>query len=209
MTWIKICGLTRYEDASMAVELGANAVGYIFADSKRQVKKESIKKINSRLPADVEKIGIFVNEKADIVCEIANYCGLTGLQFHGDESAEYCSRFERYKVIKAFRVPNEQSWEIKEEYLSEKAIDYFLFDTYVPGLKGGTGMSFTWDLVTAKSWPKPIIIAGGISLENITTALGLGDVYGIDICSGVEIRPGLKDERKLKQLFDVVSNSRV
>lgn len=203
MVWKKICGITNYDDAKLAVSLGTDAVGYIFAESKRKADRDLVKRINMRLPPKIEKIGVFVDEKEDVVHETAEYCCLTGLQFHGNESVEYCKRFDRYKVIKSFLVNKELGWDNISSY-GEKAIDYFLFDTYISGQQGGTGKAFPWSILEGKSWSKPVIIAGGINSNNVLKVSALENVFGIDVCSGVEASPGKKDREKLIRLFQYI-----
>lgn len=205
MTWIKICGITNPLDAQEAVLLGADALGFIFADSKRKVKPQAAKEIIDLLPGHVEKIGVFLDEKAQEVEAVARFCGLTGLQLHGRESPEYCKGFAQYKVIKAFRVNDRMGWEEIGPYAAAGVVDRILLDTYVEGVPGGTGKTFPWRLVPqlGKSLTRdmPVIVAGGINPLNVLQAIKEANPFGIDVGSGVERQAGVKDHEKLKQLI--------
>lgn len=209
MTWIKICGITNVEDALAVTSLGADAVGFIFAPSKRRVEKETVRKIVECLPKNIEKIGVFVDERREKVEEIASFCGLTGLQFHGQESLEYCNSFKGYKVIKAIRVDEFKGFLEANLYLENKKIDKVLLDTYVKGIKGGTGKTFPWYLVNENIKCKDkIIVAGGITPRNILDLKRQVNPFGIDVSSGVEESFGKKDKEKLKLLFEEVKSWR-
>jgi len=187
----------------MVVSLGADALGFIFAPSKRLVKPEKVKNIVAGLPQSVEKIGVFLNHKVEEVVEIAEFCGLTGLQFHGEEPPAYCKKFiSCYQVIKAFRVDKQTGWDKIAPYLEGNAINRILLDTYVPGVPGGTGKAFAWEIVTTQNWEGvPVILAGGINPSNVKQAIKTANPFGIDVGSSVESEPGEKDADKLKQLF--------
>ncbi|WP_028306444.1 phosphoribosylanthranilate isomerase [Desulfitibacter alkalitolerans] len=211
MTWIKICGITNLLDAQEAVLLGADALGFIFADSKRKVKPQAAKEIIDLLPGHVEKIGVFLDEKAQEVEAAARFCGLTGLQLHGSESPKYCKGFAQYKVIKAFRVNERMGWEEIGPYAASGVVDRILLDTYVEGIPGGTGKTFPWRLVPQlrKSLTRdmPVIAAGGINPLNVLQAIKEANPFGIDVGSGVERQAGVKDHEKLKQLIYQVKKS--
>jgi len=206
LTWIKICGITRLEDAKKAAALGVDALGFIFAPSKRRVEPETVREIIACLPEKTEKIGVFIDRKAEEVKEIAKFCGLTGLQFHGSESPGYCKSFSEYKVIKAFRVDAHRGWGEILPYIRDNAVDRILLDTYVEGVPGGTGKTFPWELVKIhKNWGEvPLIIAGGIKPSNVQRVIKEVNPFGIDVGSGVESRPGKKDEKKLKEFMEKV-----
>lgn len=198
----KICGFTNQEDAQAAVALGINVLGFIFAESKRQVEAEKVKDIIKSLPPGVEKIGVFVDEKPEIVKQTAEYCGLTGLQFHGNEAVEYCQAFVDYFIIKAFRIKEERDLEKIGPYLACKEVDMILLDTFVEGIPGGTGKTFPWALAQriAKEGDKLVVMAGGITPENVSLAVKTSKVIGIDVCSGVERRPGKKNIQRMADL---------
>ncbi|WP_243270083.1 phosphoribosylanthranilate isomerase [Thermanaerosceptrum fracticalcis] len=202
MVWIKICGITNLADAETATAFGANALGFVFAPSKRKVEPDTARQIIKALPPEVEKIGVFVNEEVARVKEIANYCGLTGLQLHGEESPDYCSYFRNYDVIKAFRVSNYIDWQSIKPYVVNQCINKILLDTYVPQQLGGTGKTFPWEIVGEQEWEVPVIIAGGLNAGNAALAVRLGKPFGVDVASGVEKEPGKKDPVKLKAFIE-------
>lgn len=210
MTWIKICGITNLLDAQQAVSLGADALGFIFAESKRRINPQAAKEIIGLLPEQVEKIGVFFNEEPREVENVAKFCGLTGLQFHGSETPKYCKAFVHYKVIKAFRIYKHIDWEKIIPYAASGAVDRILLDTYVKGVPGGTGKTFPWRLVSHLrknlSQDLPIIVAGGINPLNVLQAIKEAKPFGIDVGSGVERQAGVKDHEKLKQLIHQVKN---
>lgn len=196
MTRIKVCGITNLKDAECGVELGVDSLGFIFAPSPRQAKPKQVKNIIERLPPFINQTGVFVNEEISKVQEIADYCGLDTLQFHGEESPKYCRRFENRKVIKAFRV--QQNLDL--EQLTAYEVAGYLLDTYVSGQAGGTGETFNWDLALQAKQVGNIILAGGLNPANITGAIKHVAPYGVDVNSGVEQEPGLKDKEKLNKL---------
>lgn len=194
MVKIKICGIKNVQEAALAVEAGADAIGFVMAESPRRVTPEEVEMISRGIPPFVSKVGVFVNEDPPVVKEIADRCGLDVLQFHGQEPPSSLEGF-RQKVIKAFSLKDEESlWEL-ERY--EAAADAFLLDTYVPGVPGGTGKTFHWSLVEKIRCSKPIILAGGLNIDNIMTALQQVNPYGVDVSSGVEDEKG-KDPIKMK-----------
>lgn len=207
MTWIKICGITNLADAQLAVSFGVNALGFIFASSKRQVTGETVREIVSLLPQKVEKIGVFLDQAEEEVKGIAGSCGLTGVQFHGSEPPEYCKKFSGYRVIKAFRVNESIGWDKIAPYMGNQAINNILLDTFVPGVPGGTGRTFPWRLV--REWNffgVPVIVAGGINPSNVVRAVTEAQPFGIDVGSGVEQEPGRKEPDKLRELVNKVKN---
>jgi phosphoribosylanthranilate isomerase len=160
MNRVKICGITSSSDASQAAYQGAWALGFIFnKKSKRDIGAFKAKKIISELPPFVTPVGVFVNQKEGAVRQIAEFCGLRALQFHGEETPAYCKRFSEYRVIKAFRIKDELNLNLIRDY--KPVVSAFLFDTFVDGEHGGTGKTFDWNLVKpAKDFGKPIIISG-------------------------------------------------
>lgn len=200
--WLKICGITNLEDAQMAAQLGADALGFIFAESPRQVKPQTVKEIIAKLPTHVMKVGVFVNEKNDKVAQLAEYCNLTAIQLHGEERPEDCLALDKYQIIKAFRVKEGLKEEIKP-FLKMKCIDKILLDTYVPKKRGGTGKTFAWETVREINWGDvPVIIAGGLTPDNVLEAISIARPFGIDVCSGVEKEPGKKEFTKLQNLME-------
>jgi phosphoribosylanthranilate isomerase len=192
---VKICGITHPEDALEAVEAGADALGFMFYErSPRHVDLAEAGDIARRLPPFVAKVGVFVNPTADYVRQAIAQSGLDTLQFHGEESSDFCSQFG-LKVIKAFRVSDASLLPALLAY----ATDAWLLDSYVPGQLGGTGECFNWDLaLEAKSHGRPIILAGGLTPENVAEAVRRVRPFGVDVSSGVESAPGEKDADKMR-----------
>lgn len=192
---IKICGVTNVEAALAAAEAGADAVGFVFAPSRRQVDKGIAREICDNLPPFVSKVGVFVDEAAEKVAELAAYCGLDVLQFHGNESPAYCGQFTQ-KIIRGVRVKH-------AGVLAELAAfpDCTpLLDSYTAGEMGGTGSVFSWDLAVDIAKTRKIILAGGLNEENILEAIMQVKPYGVDISSGVETN-GQKDIAKIKRFI--------
>ena len=191
---VKVCGTTRLKDALLAVECGADAIGFIFyKKSPRYVTAKTAKEICSKLPPFVHRVGVFVNETADKINRIADRCGLDAVQLHGDESPAFCKKIKR-RVIKVVRVKNTAS--LKE--MSRYAVDAFLLDTYKEHQWGGTGKVFDWELATRAKKYGPVILAGGLNPGNVKEAIQKVQPYGVDVSSGVEQSPGKKDPRKVK-----------
>lgn len=203
MVRVKICGITNLEDARLAVELGADALGFIFAESPRHITAEKAKAIILTLPPFVSKVGVFVNEEKGRVKEIASICGLDTLQFHGDEPPLYCQDFEE-KIIKAFRIGKAFDLSI----LSQYRVDAFLLDTFTSDAFGGTGKAFDWNVAAEAKKYGPIILSGGLTAENVAEAIRLVQPYAADVSSGVEEQPGKKDRAKLKAFFESVAKVR-
>lgn len=199
MVLIKICGITSREDALLAVELGADALGFIFTNSPRRVTPEEAAAVTSVLPPTVCKIGVFLDQQEEEVKSIADSCGLDGLQFHGRETPAYCGKFTQ-KVIKAFRIRD--IGDLKA--LSLYDVDALLLDSYDEKLPGGTGKSFDWNLaVEAKRYGK-IILSGGLNPKNVFSAVQTVRPYAVDVSSGVETLPGKKDAVRLRAFIEEV-----
>ena len=200
MTKIKICGITNYDDAMAAVDAGADALGFIFAKSPRQVEPEQARDIIMKLPPFVKTVGVFVNEDNKRINELINYCGIDNVQLHGDENPETCKMFMP-RSIKALKIKDESSIEQCDRY--NETVKAFLLDTYSKTAEGGTGKTFNWDLaLKVKKLGIPIILAGGISPSNINEAIEKVKPYAIDLSSGVEERPGKKDHALIKNFFE-------
>ncbi|MCK4905078.1 phosphoribosylanthranilate isomerase [bacterium] len=201
-TKIKICGITNLEDALLASSLGVDALGFVFTKSKRRITAVDASQIIDELPQSVLKIGVFVNEEEQRVREILQVCRLNMIQFHGDESPEYILKF-REEVIKSFRIKNGNSLKNIPKY---KTIAYLL-DAYSQEGYGGTGETFNWDLaVKAKKFGR-IILAGGLTPDNVVEAIKKVQPYGVDVSSGVESYPGKKDPKKLEEFVKRVRES--
>ena len=179
-TKIKICGITRLEDALLAADLGADALGFIFAESPRQVIPETAREIISLLPPFVNSVGVFVDEEQESVREIAAYCKLDLVQLHGNESSGYCKALD-LKALKVIRVKDEKSIESMASYRG--TVQGFLLDTYVKGLPGGTGKTFNWELAKQAKKYGPVILSGGLNPDNICEAIEKVKPYGVDISS--------------------------
>jgi phosphoribosylanthranilate isomerase len=192
---VKICGITNLPDAQAAAEAGADVLGFMFYDkSPRFISCEAAAAIVRELPPFIIKAGVFVNAPEDTVVHAIRECGLNLLQFHGDESPDYCLQFG-IMSMKAFRVRDAASLQALREYPT----DAWLLDAYTPGKLGGTGEVFNWDLAReAQSWGRPIFLAGGLTSENVAEAIQRARPYAVDVSSGVEAAPGKKDPTRLK-----------
>ena len=194
---VKICGITNNEDAHAAVEYGADALGFVFAKSPRQVTKKHTRDIIRNLPPFVTTVGVFVDEKVDKIKEICDFCGIHTVQLHGNEQPSYLKELEGYKLIKAFRV--------KEEDDLKQLVNYkphaFLLDSYVKGVMGGTGVSFKWEIARQAHKYGIIILSGGLTPENVKEAIQMVKPYAVDVSSGVESSPGKKDTLLVKRLI--------
>ncbi len=203
MVRVKICGIKTLAEANLAVNYGANAIGFIFANSSRKIMAETAREISLSLPPFVSKVGVFVNEADYVVQELASFCQLDLLQFHGDETPEYCKGFSQ-KAIKAIAVKDQSYLDLLPAY--QPYVKAFLLDTYHPEQRGGTGESFNWQLaVAAKEYGK-IILAGGINASNVGQAIRQVQPYAIDLSSGVE-ESGVKSEKKLTEFFNELRRS--
>ncbi|MDO8473521.1 MAG: phosphoribosylanthranilate isomerase, partial [Dehalococcoidia bacterium] len=172
MTRVKICGITNLRDALQAAACGVDALGFVFAPSKRQVSVEVVKEITAELPPFVTKIGVFVDEDVDRVQEIMAACSLDVAQLHGSESPEYCHKlFPR--VMKAFRVKDQESLDELPMY----KVSGYLLDSYVEGWHGGTGVSFNWDLARDAARYGPVILGGGLHPGNVWLAVTMAQPY--------------------------------
>ena len=197
-----MCGITNSEDAFCAVQLGATALGFVFYEkSPRFVTPSEAGKIIKQIPPFVTKVGVFVNAEADYLREARGVAGFDVYQFHGDETPEFCAAFgEDY--IKAVRVKDASSLDAVELYDT----DAFLFDAYSPDAYGGTGENFSWDVLTRrKLGDKFVILSGGLTPENVRDAIRTVNPYAVDVSSGVESSPGIKDHLKLKRFMEAAS----
>lgn len=206
MIKVKICGITNYDDAAMAVDLGADALGFVFASSPRRVDIDNAMGIIKKLPPFVQSVGVFVNENIKKINDIAEYCGLDNVQLHGDESPEACGRLMP-RTIKALRIKDNSNPKNYSEY--KDMVKAFLLDTYSEKSMGGTGKTFNWDVALKfKTLEVPIILAGGLKPSNIRDAINKVKPYAVDVSSGVEERPGKKDHSLLKKLFEEINTVR-
>ena len=200
---IKICGITNLEDALLAAELGANALGFIFyAKSPRAIKPEAARQIIAQLPPMVLSVGVFVNEAAALVLEVAEMVRLDWVQLHGEEPPEYC-RFLSRNILKAIAVQDQSSLDRMKQY--QGCVRAFLLDTHKSGQKGGTGESFDWSLAREAKKHGSIVLAGGLNPENIAAAMREASPLAVDVASGVEAAPGKKDPARLRAFFQAVA----
>lgn len=199
---VKICGITNLPDALLAAELGADALGFIFyPKSPRYIAPSAAGKIIAHLPPFVTTVAVMVNESLEGAREILAESGCRMAQLHGEESPEYLRELG-FPAIKALSVATTDDLAILEQYPYARA---FLLDTKVPGQRGGTGITFDWTLAReARRFNRPIILAGGLSPENVGQALETAAPFGIDISSGIEISPGRKDLQRMVELFTAV-----
>jgi phosphoribosylanthranilate isomerase len=197
VTKIKFCGITRLDDAELAVGAGAWAIGLIFwPRSPRRCELDVAAQVTSALKRRAEVAGVFVNATLDHVVQTADGVGLTMLQFHGDEGPAYCAEAARRtgcKVIKAARVRSRAD----VQALAPFHTDYHLLDSYTAGVPGGTGETFSWELARSRRGRIPMILSGGLNPDNVADAIAAVHPYAVDVASGVELSPGRKDPDKL------------
>jgi phosphoribosylanthranilate isomerase len=196
---VKICGITSVADAQTAVDAGADAIGLVFyGPSPRAVSIAQAREIAASVGPFVNVVGLFVNADESYVRDVLANVGLSLLQFHGDESREFCEQFGR-PYMKAIRMrPDLDVTQIIREYPSASAI---LLDAYRPGVPGGTGETFDWQRIPTQS-VRPIVLAGGLTPDNVASAIQATHIYGVDVSGGVESTPGKKDAQKVKQFID-------
>jgi phosphoribosylanthranilate isomerase len=226
MLWVKICGMTNVDDAVAAAEAGADAIGLIFAPSKRQVTVAQAKSIVHGLPKTLEKVGVFYDESALQIEDIVAQVGLTAVQLHGDESPEFARTLfrrdgranrGRMRVFKTLHV-TEGMERIARYFLDPSTIDAFLLDTVVQDQvtgetqRGGTGKTFDWQFAAEKladvRRQARIIVAGGLSPDNVEEAVRMLQPWGVDVCSGVEREPRKKDPTKVKSFIAAAREAR-
>ncbi|MET0356171.1 MAG: phosphoribosylanthranilate isomerase [Cellvibrio sp.] len=199
---VKICGITSVADALSAVDAGADAIGLVFyGPSPRAVSIDLARTIAASVGPFVTVVGLFVDAEESYIRDVLAKVSLHVLQFHGNESREFCEQFQR-PYMKAIRMRPEL--DVAQEinrYLSASAI---LLDAYRPGIPGGTGETFDWQRVPKQAL-RPIVLAGGLTPENVSSAIQSTQVYGVDVSGGVESAPGQKDPRKVAQF---ISNAR-
>lgn len=199
---VKICGITRPEDAEQAVSLGAWAIGLIFHEpSPRAVEMATAEAIGAEFKRQVEVTGVFVNRTLDDVAEIADRCSLTIVQLHGDEGPVYCAEVARRtgaKVMKAARVRDAESLQALQAF---RGVDYHLVDAHHPDLFGGTGETFDWTLLKKRRSKVPLVLSGGLTPDNVADGIRATYPWGVDSASGTEASPGIKDPAKVEAFF--------
>jgi phosphoribosylanthranilate isomerase len=226
MLWVKICGMTSAEDAVAAAEAGADAIGLIFAPSKRQVTAEAAKEITQALPKTMEKVGVFANEAARQIEDVAVEAGLTAVQLHGDESPEFARTLFRHdgqrsraqmRVFKTLHVVSGVEG-VARGFLMENCVDGFLLDSVVHNAetgeteRGGTGQRFDWkranEFLPGMQRGTRVIVAGGLSPANVGDAIRLLQPWGVDVCSGVESEPRKKDYKRIRDFVAAAREAR-
>jgi len=201
MIEIKICGITNFGDAFAVAKSGADALGFIFyPKSPRYVSPEEARKIIKNLPGEITRVGVFVNHRAEELKEIIEFCGLNLVQLHGDETPGYCRQLPASIVIKAFSPKTENDLQVLKDY-QVKAI---LVDTHDPKLYGGTGETSNWELASKIKESHPLILSGGLNIDNIIEAIETVHPDAVDINSGVEVSPGKKDHNKVSEIIKIV-----
>jgi phosphoribosylanthranilate isomerase len=204
---VKICGLTRLEDARQAVDSGAWAIGMVFhPDSPRRVEVERAAEIATAFRRRCEVVGVFVNTPLDDLLRTLGSVPLTMLQLHGDEGPSYCAEAARrsgLKVMKAVRAKDAQA----VRSLAAFHTDFHMIDAYVPGVYGGTGEGFDWELAAAHSGDVPLVLSGGLTAQNVGEALAAVRPFAVDVASGVEAAPGIKDSYRLQAFFEAVDSA--
>lgn len=202
--WVKICGTTNLEDAQASVEAGANALGFVFAPSTRRVSPKDAGKITAQIPSSIEKIGVFVNQNTEIIVDTVRKAGLTGVQLQGDEDPSIASELKKLlPKLTVFKTIHMREAQIAEIDLDSMAVyDALLFDSGTKENRGGTGIAFDWNsnapLVRFLARKFRVIVAGGLTPQNVGEAIRLFSPNGVDVVSGVEREPGKKDHDKIR-----------
>lgn len=201
---VKICGITNVADGLAAAEAGADMVGLMFAaKSSRLISLPTAVEIARQLPPFVMRVGVFVNAPEDFVLRAIGECGLNLLQFHGDETPEFCAQFG-VMSMKAFRIRDAAALAALPDYQT----DAYLLDAFSASGLGGTGEQFNWDLaVAAQKFGKPIFLAGGLTPENVAEAVRQVQPFGVDVSSGVESAPGKKDAAKVRAFIQAAKRA--
>ncbi len=204
--WIKICGITRIADALAAEEFGAKAIGFVFyRESRRYLSPETARHISELLKPDTARVGIFVDENSVEIRKIYEQAGLSAVQLHGSEPPEMVRKLAGIPVIKAFRV----GMGFSPERLSDYPAYACLLDTFMEDRFGGTGKPFDWNIARECTRYGRIILAGGINPENAAEAIRIARPWGLDVSSGVEQSPGVKDRNRMAALFRAVSEESI
>ncbi len=199
MIWLKICGITRAEDALSAAALGVDAVGMVFAESPRRLEPETASAISRALAGSVLRVGVFRNASRDEVLRVARFCELDMLQFHGDEEAGFCESCG-LPYLKAVSLLGG----IPEEYGHPRC---FALLADAPGLKGGSGINCDWELASRVAAGRRLILAGGLRPDNVAEAMRRVKPFGTDVSSGVEVAPGEKDAELMRRFVKEVKES--
>jgi phosphoribosylanthranilate isomerase len=225
MTWVKICANTNLEDAKLAADAGADALGFIFAPSTRRVAPKDVRRITDQLPAAVEKIGVFINQRPESIVETILAAGLTGVQLHGMEdlaqvrelrklAAKARPKLTIYKGLHARELmPDQHGSQYGIGFVKNagELIDAFLMDSGTDERRGGTGKTFDWDeaapMISLLARKHRVVIAGGLNPQNIRRAIHVFSPWGVDVVTGVELEPGKKDHEKVEAFIAAVRNA--
>jgi phosphoribosylanthranilate isomerase len=201
---VKVCGITRYEDAKAAVQLGVDAIGFVFwSKSARYIEPEMAGQIAAQIPPFICTVGVYVDPDLGWVEKTIKAAKLNLLQFHGDESPEFCNQFS-HPYIKAIRVKQDTDLlQYAERYKTAKGL---LLDTYAADMPGGTGHAFDWRLIP-QYLPLPLILSGGLDSSNVSMAIKQTRPWAVDVSSGVEAAKGIKDEKKIFAFMQGVKQS--
>jgi phosphoribosylanthranilate isomerase len=202
MVRVKVCGITNLGDALAAVEAGAHALGFNFyRRSPRYIAPESARVIVDQVPENVLCVGVFVNEESQALEYAVAASGVAAVQLHGDEPPSLCESLEGVRVIKALRVGEE----FRPEEAAEYRVEAILLDSFSRAARGGTGRTFDWSIARAtREHAGRLYLAGGLTPENVRAAVGEVEPYAVDVCSGVERAPGLKDRARMREFFDAL-----
>jgi phosphoribosylanthranilate isomerase len=204
-TRVKICGITNLTDAEMAIEAGADALGFIlYPKSPRYIRVDEAQAIIEQLPPYVERVAVVVNPAPEDVVAIGAQPGFSLWQMHGHESPEFCRSLSSHRLVKALSLPVARS----REELAEFGVTAFLLDT--PSAQyGGTGKVFNWDLVAdfRRLTDRPLILSGGLNIDNVAEAIRRVQPYAVDVSSGVETAPGKKDRKKVREFIELCKTS--
>lgn len=203
--WVKICGTTNLQDALLAVEAGADAVGFVFGPSKRRVTPAQVAEITRRLPAHIEKIGVIVNETPERIAEIVHEAGLTGVQLQGDERPELAKALKALPLrllVKTVQASDNVDSLPQRIGAYRRVVETILLDSGSPAERGGTGKVFAWDAVgavlTTATTGMRVIVAGGLNASNVAEAISKLHPWGVDVVTGVEAEPGRKSPEKVR-----------
>lgn len=211
MIRVKICGITRKEDALLAENAEVWAIGFIFVPATpRYITPENAGEITKSLSGKIEKVGVFVNFSCEEIVRISEVAGITKIQLHGEETPEFCAKINKLtgkEVIKAIRIKDEGALKAINSY--KGSVSYILLDTYSEKFQGGTGETFNWEIAQkAQNYDLPIILAGGLNPYNLITAYEKVKPFALDLSSGVEKTKGIKDLNKIKQLKEIIKQRR-
>jgi len=207
MVKVKICGITNLDDAIKACEHGADLLGFVFVEgTPRYAGEDKAKDIISRLPRKhkirIDRVGLFADDDINRIVEAVSYCDLNYIQLHGQEDLYYCKQLKKrlpdHKILKAIKVKDGSSLKGITDY---DGVDFFLFDYFSEDVLGGSGKIFNWDILKARKFNKSFFLAGGLNPKNVASAVRAVKPYGVDVSSGVEKEPGIKDEIKVKEFI--------